>query len=47
MNLGQIVHEVERIVHQPVTGVHHAGGAMMSPDPILNAIQEVAANGSG
>ena len=47
MNLGQIVHEVERIVHQPVTGVHHAGGAMMSPDRILNAIQEVAENGSG
>jgi 2-oxoglutarate ferredoxin oxidoreductase subunit alpha len=47
MNLGQIVHEVERLVHQPVTGVHHAGGAMMSPDPILQAIQEVASNGNG
>jgi 2-oxoglutarate ferredoxin oxidoreductase subunit alpha len=47
MNLGQIVHEVERLVHQPVAGVHHAGGAMMSPDPILQAIQEVASNGNG
>lgn len=47
MNLGQIVHEVERLVHQPVTGIHHAGGAMMSPDSILQAIQEVASNGSG
>jgi 2-oxoglutarate ferredoxin oxidoreductase subunit alpha len=47
MNLGQIVLEVERLVHQPVAGVHHAGGAMMSPDPILQAIQEVASNGNG
>jgi 2-oxoglutarate ferredoxin oxidoreductase subunit alpha len=47
MNLGQIVHEVERLVHQPVVGVHHAGGEMMSPDPILQSIQEVASNGNG
>ncbi len=47
MNLGQISHELERHVHQPVSGVNHAGGAMMSPDPILQAIQEVASNGNG
>jgi 2-oxoglutarate ferredoxin oxidoreductase subunit alpha len=45
MNLGQIVNEVERVVHRPVRGVHHAGGIMMSPDPILGAIQEVANHG--
>jgi 2-oxoglutarate ferredoxin oxidoreductase subunit alpha len=47
MNLGQIIREVQRLVHQPVTGVNHAGGAMMSPDPILQTIQEVASNGNG
>jgi 2-oxoglutarate ferredoxin oxidoreductase subunit alpha len=47
MNLGQIVHEVERLAHQPVRGVHHAGGEMMSPNQILHAIQEVATNGNG
>jgi 2-oxoglutarate ferredoxin oxidoreductase subunit alpha len=43
MNLGQIAHEVARYVSQPVHGVHHAGGAMMPPDPILDAILNVAA----
>jgi 2-oxoglutarate ferredoxin oxidoreductase subunit alpha len=42
MNLGQIACEVERHVSQPVFGVHHAGGAMMSPESILESIQEVA-----
>lgn len=42
MNLGQISLEVERLVRRPVKGVYHAGGAMIPPDPILNAIQEVA-----
>ena len=42
MNLGQIVHEVSRIVSQPVRGIHHAGGEMIHPGKILNAIQEVA-----
>ena len=42
MNLGQISLEVERLVRRPVKGVFHAGGAMIPPDPILNAIQEVA-----
>jgi 2-oxoglutarate/2-oxoacid ferredoxin oxidoreductase subunit alpha len=42
MNLGQIRLEVERVIHRPVRGVHHAGGAMIPPDPILEAIQEAA-----
>jgi 2-oxoglutarate ferredoxin oxidoreductase subunit alpha len=41
MNLGQVAHEVARHVSQPVHGVHHAGGAMMPPDPILDAILHV------
>jgi 2-oxoglutarate ferredoxin oxidoreductase subunit alpha len=45
MNLGQMTREVERYVHTPVIGVHHAGGAMMPPERILNAIQEVAGRG--
>ncbi len=45
MNLGQIRREVERVVSQPVNGVHHAGGAMIQPDTILEAIQEVARGG--
>lgn len=46
MNLGQIRYEVERIARRPVKGVHHAGGAMMSPATILEAIEEVAAHGN-
>ncbi len=46
MNLGQISREVERVVRQPVTGVFHAGGAMIPPEPILEAIQEVVAHGA-
>lgn len=42
MNLGQLITEVERHVHKPVIGVNHAGGEMMSPDPILEAIREVS-----
>jgi 2-oxoglutarate ferredoxin oxidoreductase subunit alpha len=38
MNLGQVRLEVERLVHQPVVGVHHAGGAMIPPGPIFEAI---------
>jgi 2-oxoglutarate ferredoxin oxidoreductase subunit alpha len=44
MNLGQISGEVERVARQPVRGVFHAGGAMIPPEPIFEAIQE-AANG--
>ena len=41
MNLGQVRREIERLVSQPVRGVHHAGGAMIRPQPIFQAIQEV------
>lgn len=46
LNLGQIICEVERYVSQPVVGVNHAGGKMISPEPILQAIQEVVTYGS-
>lgn len=46
MNLGQIAHEVQRHVTQPVKGVFHAGGKMMPPTPILETIQEVAKHGN-
>lgn len=42
LNLGQISREVERFTSLPVLGVNHAGGAMMPPEPILDAIREVA-----
>jgi 2-oxoglutarate ferredoxin oxidoreductase subunit alpha len=47
MNLGQIVHQVNGVVSQPVTGVHHAGGAMMKPESIIEKIREEAKRGSG
>jgi 2-oxoglutarate ferredoxin oxidoreductase subunit alpha len=40
MNLGQMSREIQRISGHPVKGVHHAGGEMISPDPILAAIME-------
>jgi 2-oxoglutarate ferredoxin oxidoreductase subunit alpha len=42
MNLGQMALEVERVAKQPVYGLHHAGGAMMRPEVILDKIREVA-----
>jgi len=42
MNLGQVRLEVERLARRPVLGVHHAGGAMITPQMILEAIQEAA-----
>ncbi|MFC2055920.1 2-oxoacid:acceptor oxidoreductase subunit alpha [Chloroflexota bacterium] len=41
LNLGQISQEVERVVRRPVKGVHHAGGAMIPPRRIVEAIHEV------
>jgi 2-oxoglutarate ferredoxin oxidoreductase subunit alpha len=38
LNLGQIRSEVERIVQRNVIGVHHAGGAMITPETILTEI---------
>jgi 2-oxoglutarate ferredoxin oxidoreductase subunit alpha len=46
MNLGQMSREVERHVRRPVRGVFHAGGAMIAPETILSAIQEVAETGA-
>jgi 2-oxoglutarate ferredoxin oxidoreductase subunit alpha len=40
MNLGQIALEIERITRGPVRGIFHAGGAMIPPEPILQAIEE-------
>jgi 2-oxoglutarate ferredoxin oxidoreductase subunit alpha len=45
MNLGQIALEVERVTKKPVVGVHHAGGAMIPPEHILESIMEVAEGG--
>ncbi len=42
MNLGQMILEVERRVDKPVSGVHHGGGAMLPPEPILDEIKRVA-----
>ena len=42
MNLGQISLEVQRTTSRPVRGVFHAGGAMIPPGPILEAIRESA-----
>jgi 2-oxoglutarate ferredoxin oxidoreductase subunit alpha len=42
MNLGQISREVERCIRRPVKGIFHAGGAMIPPEPILQAILEEA-----
>jgi 2-oxoglutarate ferredoxin oxidoreductase subunit alpha len=47
MNLGQIALEVERLLHRPVTGIFHAGGSMIAPDPILQKIKEVALERAG
>jgi len=41
VNLGQMSRETERFTSLPVIGVNHAGGVMMAPDPILDAIREV------
>jgi 2-oxoglutarate ferredoxin oxidoreductase subunit alpha len=40
MNLGQISQEVERVAGRPVRGVFHAGGEMIPPEHILEAIRE-------
>jgi 2-oxoglutarate ferredoxin oxidoreductase subunit alpha len=42
MNLGQISLEVERIAQKPIEGIFHAGGAMITPQTIMNRIQELA-----
>lgn len=42
MNLGQISREVQRATGREVHGVFHAGGEMIPPERILEAILEVA-----
>jgi 2-oxoglutarate ferredoxin oxidoreductase subunit alpha len=42
MNLGQVRYELERHVRQPIIGIHNAGGAMITPKPIFECIQEIA-----
>jgi len=42
MNLGQMIREVQRHVQQPVRASIHAGGALIPPEPIVNAICEEA-----
>ena len=43
MNLGQMSREIQRATGHPVRGVFHAGGEMIPPEPILEAIREAAA----
>lgn len=40
VNLGQVETQVQRFTSLPVLGVHHGGGEMMRPEPILAAIKE-------
>lgn len=40
MNLGQVSREIERCIKRPVRSVLHAGGAMIPPESILEAIRE-------
>jgi 2-oxoglutarate ferredoxin oxidoreductase subunit alpha len=44
LNLGQMVHEVERAAHGKAKtyAVSHAGGGVHNPDEILNAIVEAS-----
>jgi 2-oxoglutarate ferredoxin oxidoreductase subunit alpha len=39
INLGQMRREIERLTQLPVEGLNHAGGAMPTPDLILEAIK--------
>lgn len=42
MNLGQMSREIQRATGRKIRGVFHAGGEMIPPEPILQAIQEAA-----
>lgn len=42
MNLGQMSREIQRATGRENRGVFHAGGEMIPPEPILQAIQEAA-----
>jgi 2-oxoglutarate ferredoxin oxidoreductase subunit alpha len=43
MNLGQMSRELERAARRPVRGVFHAGGEMIPPEPIHDAILKASA----
>ena len=45
LNLGQVRREVERVSAAPVVGAHHAGGALMPPEIILQSIKEAVGYG--
>lgn len=47
LNLGQVRREVERVARVPVFGAHHAGGALMPPELILESIKEAARDEQG
>ncbi len=38
VNLGQLRREVERLTALPIERINHAGGAMPTPEQILEAI---------
>ena len=40
INLGQLRREIERLTHLPVVGLNHAGGAMPTPNAILDTIRK-------
>jgi 2-oxoglutarate ferredoxin oxidoreductase subunit alpha len=42
VNLGQMITQVERFTAKPVLPAQHAGGKMMSPEPIMDAIREAS-----
>jgi 2-oxoglutarate ferredoxin oxidoreductase subunit alpha len=39
INLGQLRREIERLTQLPVSGLNHAGGAMPTPEAILELIR--------
>ena len=39
INLGQLRRELERLTQLPVHGLNHAGGAMPTPDAVLERIK--------
>jgi pyruvate/2-oxoacid:ferredoxin oxidoreductase alpha subunit len=42
MNLGQMAREIERCVGRTVDGVYHAGGAIIPPRSIFEAVEKAA-----
>ncbi|HXH22784.1 MAG TPA: 2-oxoacid:acceptor oxidoreductase subunit alpha [Dehalococcoidia bacterium] len=42
LNLGQVETQVQRFSTRPVLGAHHGGGEMLTPEAVLNAIEEAS-----